>query len=97
MKNEEKTIKVSKKFREEFELVTKHYNFPPEEIEWLRKQARKDYAMVSRSLAAIAAEIESGVLDKKGIDNANNVIWLAINGAEKASVLVQEMRQREAG
>jgi hypothetical protein len=93
----QQTIKVSKKFREDFELVTKHYNFPPEEIEDLRRMARKDYATVSVSLAAIAAEIESGVLDQKGIDNANNVIWLAITGTEKASVLVQEMRYSEAG
>jgi hypothetical protein len=57
---EEKRIKVSKKFREDFELVTKHYNFPPEEIEDLRRMARKDYATVSVSLASIADEIKSG-------------------------------------
>lgn len=53
----EKRIKVTKKFREDFELVTKFYEMPPEEIEWLRNQARSNYEMVKQSLAETAGRI----------------------------------------
>lgn len=54
---DEQQIKVSAKFRDDFELVTQFYECPPDEIEWLRKQARKNYEMVRRSLEEIAGNI----------------------------------------
>lgn len=54
-----KQIKVSKRFTEDFELVAHHYDTPPEEVEWLKKQARSDYEMVKKSLAVIAVEIRT--------------------------------------
>jgi hypothetical protein len=54
---EDQRIKVSVQFRDDFELVTTWYQMPPDEVEWLRKQARKDYEMVSASLAETAGRI----------------------------------------
>lgn len=56
---QDQRIKVSRKFREDFDLVTKHYQFSPEEIEWLRNTTRSDYEMVKQSLEVIADEIRT--------------------------------------
>ena len=55
----EQRIKVTRQFRDDFELETKFYEMPPEEVEWLRKQARKDYEMVRASLAETAGRIRT--------------------------------------
>lgn len=53
----EKRIKVTRQFRDDFELVTKHYECSEQEIDWLKKQARKDYEMVSKSMEIMVDEI----------------------------------------
>ena len=50
-------IKVSRKFLDDFETVTKHYECSEQEIDWLKKQARKDYEMVSKSMEIMVDEI----------------------------------------
>lgn len=50
-------ITVSKKFLANFETVTKHYECSEQEIDWLKKQARKDYEMVSKSMEIMVDEI----------------------------------------
>lgn len=56
MENSEK-IRVSKQFFSDFETVTKHYECSENEIDWLKKQARKDYEMVSKSMEIMVDEI----------------------------------------
>jgi hypothetical protein len=56
---EDKRIKVSVQFREDFELVTTWYEMPPEDIEFLRRKARADYATVREGLADTARLIRS--------------------------------------
>jgi hypothetical protein len=59
------TINVSKKFMEDFKLVIEHFGHPPKEIEELKRAARKDYSMVSASLADTAEKIKAGKFGKK--------------------------------
>ena len=56
---EDQKIKVSVQFRDDFELVTKFYEMPEDEVEWLRKQARSNYEMVKQSLAETAGRIRT--------------------------------------
>ena len=56
---EDKRIKVSVQFRDDFDLVTKFYDMPPDEVEWLRNQARSNYEMVRASLAETAGRIRT--------------------------------------
>lgn len=55
-------IKVSKQFLEDFELIVNHYEFPQEDIDFLRNKARQHYTEVSASLAIIAANIRNGLV-----------------------------------
>lgn len=50
-------IKVSRKFLADFETVTKHYEFPAEDIEFLKNKARDDYDKTRLSLEIIVSEV----------------------------------------
>lgn len=57
-----KQIKVSKQFLADFELIVNHYEFPQEDIDFLRNEARQHYTEISASLEIIAANIRNGLV-----------------------------------
>ena len=60
---QDQRIKVSKQFRDDFEKVIKFYELDAEQIEKLRRAARKDYESMKLSMACMAREIDTGMLD----------------------------------
>lgn len=54
-----KSIKVSKKFLEDFDAVIKHYEFPSEDVEFLKAKTRENYELTRLSMEIIAGNVRA--------------------------------------
>jgi hypothetical protein len=52
-------IKVSKKFINDFEFVIKYYEFPQDDIEYLKAKTRENYDLTRVSMEIISSEIRA--------------------------------------
>jgi hypothetical protein len=50
-------IKVSKKFINDFEFVVKYYEFPEDDIEYLKAKTRENYDLTRVSMEIIAGNV----------------------------------------
>jgi hypothetical protein len=52
-------IKVSKKFINDFEFVIKYYEFPQEDIEFLKTKTRENYDLTRVSMEIISGNVRA--------------------------------------